>query len=146
MFADINLYMVDDILTKVDRASMSTSLESRVPLLDHRIVEFALKLPLHYKIKSGKSKYILRKVLEKYVPNELTKRPKMGFGVPIDSWLQGPIKEWAESLINPSKIKNQGYLNSDLIQKIWQEHLSGERNWQAKLWNVLIFQSWLEKN
>ena len=88
MFADINLYMVDDILTKVDRASMSTSLESRVPLLDHRIVEFALKLPLQYKIKDGKSKYILRKVLEKYVPNNLYDRPKSGFGIPVKEWLK----------------------------------------------------------
>ena len=139
-------YLPNDILCKVDRAAMAVSLETRVPFLDHNIVEFSMTLPLKMKIRDGQGKWILRKVLEKHVPNELTKRPKMGFGVPIDSWLQGPIKEWAESLINPSKIKNQGYLNSDLIQKIWQEHLSGERNWQAKLWNVLIFQSWLEKN
>jgi asparagine synthase (glutamine-hydrolysing) len=144
MAFDTTTYLPDDILVKVDRAAMSVSLETRIPLLDHRVIDFAWRLPHSMKLKNGTSKWILRKILDKYVPRNLIDRPKMGFGVPIDSWIRGPLREWAESLIDVSRLNNEGFLNSSMIRKKWEEHLSGKRNWQYAIWNVLMFQAWLE--
>lgn len=146
MFTDVVTYLPDDILVKVDRACMGVSLESRVPFLDHRIVEFAWRLPLEMKIKNNEGKWLLRQLLYKYVPRELIERPKMGFGVPIDSWLRGPLREWAESMLDKEKIVKEGFFYPEPIRKKWKEHLSGKRNWQYHLWSILMFQSWLDSN
>ncbi|UCH66680.1 MAG: asparagine synthase (glutamine-hydrolyzing) [Ignavibacterium sp.] len=146
MYFDLISYLPGDILTKLDRASMAVSLEARVPILDHRVVEFAWSLPLSMKVKKGTTKWLLRQVLNKYVPAQLMDYTKKGFTVPIDGWLRTDLKPWAEELLIETRIKEAGYLNYDSINQKWQEHLSGERNWQFHLWSVLMFQAWLEKN
>lgn len=144
MYLDSTTYLPDDILTKLDRAAMGVSLEGRVPLLDHRVVEFAWKLPLDMKIRNGQGKYALRQVLSHYVPAVLTERPKMGFGVPIDRWLREPLSDWSQALIQPDRLKSEGFFNPKRVQHLWKQHQSGRRNHAAVLWSILMFQSWLE--
>jgi len=145
MYKDAMTYLPDDILVKVDRASMASSLESRAPFLDHRVVEFAWSLPLAMKVKGREGKRLARELLYKYVPRKLVERPKMGFALPIDGWLRGPLRPWAEELLDESKIHREGFLNYLPIKKKWEEHVSGRRNWQYLLWDVLMFQSWHDR-
>jgi asparagine synthase (glutamine-hydrolysing) len=143
MFLDAMTYLPDDILVKVDRAAMANSLETRVPFLDHRVVEFASRLPMNMKIRDGETKWLLRQVLYQYVPKELIERPKAGFGIPLAEWLRGPLRNWVEPLIDEQRLLREGYFNVHYIRNLWNAHLSGARNHQALLWSILMFQVWL---
>jgi asparagine synthase (glutamine-hydrolysing) len=145
MFLDTVSYLPDDILVKLDRASMAVGLESRVPFLDHRIIEFAARVPLSMKIRNGQGKWLLRQVLNKHVPKALIDRPKCGFGVPLHAWLRGPLREWAEELLDGARMTREGFFDPAPIRLQWEEHLSGRHNWMPQLWSVLMFQSWLEE-
>jgi asparagine synthase (glutamine-hydrolysing) len=144
MFLDLVSYLPDDILVKVDRAAMGVSLETRVPLLDPDVVRFAWRLPLAMKLRNGQGKWLLRQVLYKFVPRELIERPKSGFDVPIGEWLRGPLREWAESLLDESRLGRERFFDPAPIRQKWDQHLSGRRDWQRPLWNILMFQAWLE--
>lgn len=145
MIMDSLTYLPDDILAKVDRAAMAVSLETRTPFLDRRVIEFAWRLPLEMKFRRGRNKYLLRQLLGRHVPPALFERPKMGFGIPLDQWLRGPLRDWAEALLQEHRILAEGYLNPVPIRKAWDDHLSGRCNYGYRLWSVLMFQLWLEQ-
>jgi asparagine synthase (glutamine-hydrolysing) len=144
MYLDARTYLPDDIMVKVDRAGMAVSLESRAPFVDHRVVELAWRIPLSLKLRDGHGKWAIRRILDRHVPRELVERPKMGFGVPIDAWLRGPLKGWAASLLAPERLTREGYFDAARVGRAWDEHQTGRQNRQYPLWNLLMFQAWLE--
>jgi asparagine synthase (glutamine-hydrolysing) len=144
MILDILNYLPDDILVKVDRASMAVSLEVRAPLLDYRVLEFGMRLPLDYKLKGTSGKQVLRRILGRYVPLEMFDRAKTGFGVPIEHWLRGALRDWAEDLLRPARLREQGFFSVDQVQSVWSQHISGEKPGHYLLWDILMFQAWLD--
>jgi asparagine synthase (glutamine-hydrolysing) len=146
MFYDLVQYLPDDILTKVDRASMAVSLEARVPLLDHKVVEFAWRLPLHWKIRGRTQKWILRQVLARHVPPDLFERPKTGFGVPVGQWLRGPLKDWAADLLDENALHADGIFAPGVVSSTWKAHQAARGNHEHQLWAILMFQSWWKTN
>jgi len=145
MYLDLVTYLPEDILTKVDRATMAVGLEARAPLLDYRVVEFAFHLPLAMKLRDGQQKWILKQLLRRYLPDPLVDRQKKGFGAPVGGWLKGPLRDWAQQLLDPARLQREGHFNPEPITKIWNEFLGGERKWHTHLWNVLMFQAWAEE-
>jgi len=146
MAYDLITYLPTDILTKIDRAAMAVSLETRLPFLDRNVIEFSASLPMKYKIHNGTTKWILREMLYKYVPENLINRPKMGFAVPLSEWLRGPLRDWAESLLDKNHLHDGGFFNVEFVRNKWLDHLNNKRNFDHQLWNILMFQAWLEKN
>jgi asparagine synthase (glutamine-hydrolysing) len=140
-FIDTATYLPDDILQKVDRASMAVALEARPPFLDHRVVALAWRLPRRFRIRNGVTKWLLRRILDRYVPRRLVDRPKMGFGVPLADWLRGPLRDWSEDLLDPARLGG-GVLDASAARKLWDEHLEGRRNWAYALWTLLMFEAW----
>ena len=145
MFLDTLTFLPDDMLTKVDRASMAVGLEARIPLLDHRVVEFAWRLPMSMKLRGHQGKWILRELLERYVPRFLVERPKSGFSIPLDRWLRGELRDWAESLLSERRLREDGFFQAQPIREKWAEHLSGKRAWQHHLWDILMFEAWWDE-
>lgn len=141
---DVQTYLPDDILVKVDRAAMAASLETRVPMLDHHVYTFSRRLPEHYLVRDGQGKWLLRQLLYRHVPRELIERPKKGFSVPLAQWLRGPLREWAHALLEPARLNQGGLFHAAPIQRKWQEHVSGRRDWSTHLWSILMVQAWLE--
>lgn len=139
-------YLPDDILVKVDRAAMAVSLETRAPFLDRDVIEFAWSLPMDMKIRNNQGKWLLRRLVDRYVPRELMDRPKMGFSIPLDAWLRGPLRDWAEDLLAEDRLERQGYLNTQMVRMQWRTHLAGRASYGNRLWSVLMFQAWLEVN
>jgi asparagine synthase (glutamine-hydrolysing) len=142
MYCDAVTYLPDDILTKVDRASMAVSLETRVPFLDHRVAELAARIPLDLKLRNGKGKHILRELLYRLAPKELFDRPKTGFALPIGEWLKGPLRGWAEDLLDSRRIAQEGWFDPAIVRRRWEGHLTGRRDSTAALWAILMFQAW----
>jgi len=145
MQLDMLTYMPDDILAKVDRATMAVSLESRAPFLDHRVVDFAWRLPIDLKHRDGLSKWVLRQVLYRHVPSSLIDRPKMGFEVPIGLWLRGPLRDWAAALLDQNRHAREGWFDPNVVTHHWEAHLAEKANWGMQLWPICMFQAWLEQ-
>jgi asparagine synthase (glutamine-hydrolysing) len=145
MYLDSITYLPDDILVKVDRAAMAASLETRIPFLDHQVFQFAWQLAPELRVRKHEGKWILKQLLYRYVPPSLVQRPKMGFGVPLHSWLRGPLRDWAETLLDEGRLRREGFLYPSPIRKLWSQHTSGSVNWDYRLWDVLMFQAWLEE-
>jgi len=144
VYLDLASRLPDSIVSKVDRTTMQVSLESRCPILDYRVAEFSMRVPAAYKIYDGMGKRLLRKLLCRYVPEDLINRPKRGFKMPVGVWLKGALRDWAEALIDERRLKDEGFFNADVIRTKWDDHLSGRREWHYQLWDVLMFQAWLE--
>jgi asparagine synthase (glutamine-hydrolysing) len=146
MYLDTLTYLPEDILTKVDRATMAVSLEARAPLLDYRLVEFAWRVPFELKYREGSQKWLLKQLLHRYLPVALVERPKKGFGAPIGSWLRGPLRDWAEAALDPQRLHQEGYFSVPIVTALWQAYLHGKTKLHKRLWSVLMFQSWLESS
>ena len=145
MVADVVTYLPDDTLVKLDRASMGVGLETRAPFLDPALFLYAWQMPHHMKIRAGTSKWALRQVLHRHVPRSLVERPKMGFGIPIAAWLRGPLRDWAENLLDERRLRSAGFFQPTEIRRAWRQHLRGEANWQYHLWSILMFEAWRDE-
>jgi asparagine synthase (glutamine-hydrolysing) len=145
MAQDMRTYLPDDILCKVDRAAMGVSLETRVPFLDKEVISLSMRIPTHMKIRRSTGKWILRQVLQKYVPHELIDRPKAGFAIPVGHWIRTSLKDWAEELLSEQALEKHGKLNTEVVRKIWKQHISGKYDHTTKLWSLLMFQAWFKR-
>jgi asparagine synthase (glutamine-hydrolysing) len=145
MFLDLVGFLPDDILVKVDRATMAVSLESRAPLLDHTVAEFAWRVPLHLKRRDGRGKWLLREVLRRYVPDSIVDRPKMGFGVPVREWLAGPLREWSRDILTPARLRRDGFFRPEAVGRLWERQQAGESRREDVLWSLVMFHAWLDE-